>query len=180
MPSGSGSGFKHREHFQARAHLQPWGLCSGTGSPFRYSERLHAQGATSGMGSLCALWAQGAPRDTGLAIRDRANSGKGCAITHGVRPQRLPVPFRQRECLQERGMHSGMGSAFRHGEWLQELEALCCKHWGLGALYCEHRSLGALCCEHWGLEARCCEHRDWRGCLRFCASLSLLPQEALW
>ena len=114
--SGAGSIFRHG------AHLQPWGLSSGTGSTFRYSERLHAQGATSGTGSLCALRAQGAPRGTGLAIRHRVNSGKGCAVTHGVHPQGVPVPFRQRECLQEQGVPSGMLSGFSN--WRPVLRAL--------------------------------------------------------
>ena len=52
---------------------------------------------------------------------------------------------------------SGKGSAFRHGEWLQELEALCCEHWVLEARCCEQWGLESRCCKHWGMEAPCCE-----------------------
>ena len=122
MPSGTRRGFRRREHFQARGTPSTMGLVSGTGSTFRYGERPYAQGVTSGTGSLCALRAQGAPRGTGLAIRHRVNSGKGCAITHGVHPQGVPVPFRQRECLQEQGVPSGMLSGFSN--WRPVLRAL--------------------------------------------------------
>lgn len=120
MPSGTRAPSGTWSVFQHGARLQPWSLSSGPGSTSRYSERLHARGATSGTGSLCALRAQGASSGTGLALRRRAPSGKGCAVTHGVRPQRALVPsgkgnaFRNGERIQARGVPSGMVSGFRN------------------------------------------------------------------
>ena len=97
MPSGTGAA-------QHGAHLQPWSLSSGPGSTSRYSERLHAQGATSGTGSLCALQALhqalGSPSGTGRPQARGAPSPMGCAL---------------RECL----CLSGKGSAFRNGEYIE-------------------------------------------------------------
>ena len=52
------------------------------------------------------------------------------------------MPFRQWESLQAPGVHSGTGRAFRHGEWLQELEGMGRGHWGTGG--CSAMVTGAL------------------------------------
>ena len=166
MASGTWSVFKHG------AHLQPWSLSSGTGSIFRYSERLHAQGVTSGTGSHCALQAQVARLGTGLALRHRAHSGKGCAVTHGVRPQRVLVPFRQRECLQEWGVPSGMVSGFRN--W--RLCAASTGAWRLGAGSTEPGGLEGILCLPLFLSFPGrfrAETTEPGGCLEFCVWLSL-------
>ena len=167
MASGTWSVFKHG------VHLQPWSLSSGTGSIFRYSEWLHAQGATSGTGSHCALQAQVAALGTGLALRHRAHSGKGCAVTHGVLPQRVLVPFRQRECLQEWGVPSGMANGFRN--W-RLCAASTTRSWSLGAGSTEPGGAGrdSVSPSVSVLPREIpCETTEPGGCLEFCVSLSL-------
>ena len=61
---------------------------------------LHAQGATSGKGSLCVLQAQGAQSGTVLVIRHRVPSGKVCAVRHGASLQGVLVPLSQGERLE--------------------------------------------------------------------------------
>ena len=145
-------GFRHMERFQARGasstmefvfrhweHLQVQGAASCTGCDFRHGEPLCSSG-------------------TGRALRHWACPQAQGALRQGVRCHPWGAPSESACAFQAKGVPSGMGSAFRHGEWLQELEALC---W-----------------EHRGLETRCWEHRAWRaGRDSVSPSVSVLPRE---
>ena len=87
--------------FREGVLLQPWGLSSGTGSAFRYREQLHARGAPSGMGSICALQVWGTQSGMGRTIRHREWLQAWCTASGMGRG------FRQVEVL----CHSGKGSA---------------------------------------------------------------------
>ena len=90
--------------------LQAWCLPSGNGSFFRHGARLQAQRAPVPFrpGEHMCLSTRDAPSCTGHSRRHRE-----CPLA-GVHPQRVPMPFRQRECLQARGVPSDMLSGVRN------------------------------------------------------------------
>ena len=58
-------------------------------------------------------------------------------------------------CLSGKGSAFRTGRAFKHGEWLQEVEALCCEHWGLEPPCCKHwvKRFGSASNAAWSLSA---------------------------
>ena len=150
--------------FREGVLLQPWGLSSGTGSAFRYREQLHARGAPSGMGSICALQVWGTQSGMGRTIRHRewlqswcrasgmgrgfrqeevlCHSGKGSACDTQARnapscrgaQSDSGHALRHGYAFRECWCLSGKGSAFRQGECLEALEALSCEHGAWGSV----------------------------------------------
>ena len=157
MPSGTGAPSGTWSVCQHGAHLQPWSLSSGPGSTSRYSERLHARGATSGTGRPQA---RGAPSPMGCALRALVPSGKGNAFRNGER-------------IQARGVPSGMVSGF--GNW--RLCAGSIRAWSLGAASTEPGGAA------WdsvppslSFPRRLCgDSTEPGGCMGLCVSLCLCP-----
>ena len=110
------------------------------GLAFRHVEHLQAWGAASGTESSCAIQVRGA----------HVPFHKGCPIMHRMLIETHSMPSGMGCALREYLCLSGKGSAFRHGERLQEVEALCR------------------------------EHRAWRLHGILSPSLSVLPREAVW